>query len=43
MEMSNPAGSFGHDTDIDACILLLAGSGGVFQNSQIPYPNGGKR
>jgi NAD(P)-dependent dehydrogenase (short-subunit alcohol dehydrogenase family) len=35
MEMCNPAGRFGHDTDMDACILFLAGPRGVFLNSQI--------
>jgi NAD(P)-dependent dehydrogenase (short-subunit alcohol dehydrogenase family) len=42
MEASNPAGRFGHDTDMGACILFLAGPGGVFLNSQILYPDGGK-
>jgi hypothetical protein len=34
MEMSNPAGRFGHDTDMGACISFLAGPGSVFLNSQ---------
>lgn len=42
IEMSNPAGRFGHDADMGACILFLAGPGGVFLNSQILYPDGGK-
>jgi NAD(P)-dependent dehydrogenase (short-subunit alcohol dehydrogenase family) len=33
MEMSNPVGRFGHDTDMGTCILFLAGPGGVFLNS----------
>lgn len=42
VEMSNPAGRFGHDTDMGACVLFLAGAGGVFLNSQVLYPDGGK-
>jgi hypothetical protein len=38
---SNPAGRPGHDTDMGACILYLAGPGGVFLNGQIIYPDGG--
>ncbi len=34
MEMCNPASHFGHDTDMAACILFLAGSGSAFLNSQ---------
>lgn len=41
-EASNPAGRFGHDTDMGACILFLAGPGDVFLNSQIIYPDGGE-
>lgn len=41
MEMSNPAGRPGHDTDMAATILFLAGKGGVFYNDQILYPDGG--
>ncbi|KAL8780391.1 MAG: hypothetical protein Q9194_000954 [Teloschistes cf. exilis] len=37
-ESSNPAGS---DSDMAACILFLAGPGGVFLNSQVLYPDGG--
>ncbi|KAL3427617.1 hypothetical protein PVAG01_01126 [Phlyctema vagabunda] len=40
-EASNPAGRYGHDTDIAACLLFLAGPGGVFLNGQIIYPDGG--
>ena len=38
---SNPAGRPGHDTDMAACILFLAGPGGVFLNGQIIHPDGG--
>lgn len=38
---SNPAGRKGHDSDMAATILFLAGPGGVFYNSQILYPDGG--
>jgi len=41
MEMSNPAGRTGHDSDMAATILFLAGKGGVFYNEQILYPDGG--
>ncbi|MCJ1421413.1 hypothetical protein MMC32_007776 [Xylographa parallela] len=41
MEMSNPAGRTGQDSDMAACILFLAGPGGVFLNSQVLYPDGG--
>ncbi|KAH8200498.1 hypothetical protein TruAng_005328 [Truncatella angustata] len=41
MEMSNPAGRPGHDTDMGATILFLAGRGGLFYNGQILYPDGG--
>ncbi|KAK3647348.1 hypothetical protein LTR56_008180 [Elasticomyces elasticus] len=41
MEMSNPAGRTGHDSDMAATILFLAGKGGVFYNEQIMYPDGG--
>lgn len=43
MDMSNPAGRAGHDTDMGATILFLAGRGGLFYNGQILYPDGGKR
>lgn len=32
----------GHDTDMAACILWLAGPGGVFMNGQTIYLDGGK-
>jgi len=31
-EASNPAGRYGHSTDMGACILFLAGQSGVFLN-----------
>lgn len=34
-------GRVGHDSDIAACILFLAGPGGVFLNGQVLYPDGG--
>lgn len=40
---SNPARRFGQDTDMAATILFLAGKGGSFYNSQVLYPDGGKR
>lgn len=40
MESGNPAGRKGHDTDMGATILFLAGKGGVFYNEQIMYPDG---
>ncbi|KAL8911543.1 MAG: hypothetical protein Q9171_003307 [Xanthocarpia ochracea] len=40
-ESSNPAGRPGSDADMAACILFLAGPGGVFLNSQVLYPDGG--
>ncbi|MCJ1390546.1 hypothetical protein MMC18_003406 [Xylographa bjoerkii] len=43
MEMSNPAGRTGKDSDMAACILFLAGPGGVFLNSQVLYPDGGEK
>lgn len=42
MKMSNPSGRPGHDSDMAASILFLAGKGGVFYNEQILYPDGGK-
>jgi len=42
MQPSNPAGRTGQDTDMAATILFLAGSGGVFYNEQILYPDGGE-
>ena len=41
LKSSNPAGRKGHDTDMAATILFLAGKGGVFYNEQIMYPDGG--
>ncbi|KAL8885671.1 MAG: hypothetical protein Q9192_006607 [Flavoplaca navasiana] len=35
-ESSNPAGRPGSDSDMAACILFLAGPGGVFLNGQAP-------
>lgn len=35
MKSSNPAGRKGHDTDMAATILFLAGKGGVFYNEQL--------
>ncbi|PBP28134.1 putative Rhamnolipids biosynthesis 3-oxoacyl-reductase [Diplocarpon rosae] len=40
-EASNPAGRYGHDTDMGACVLFLAGPGGAFLNGQVIYPDGG--
>ncbi|KAL9637861.1 MAG: hypothetical protein Q9204_001708 [Flavoplaca sp. TL-2023a] len=40
-ESSNPAGRPGSDSDMAACILFLAGPGGVFLNGQVLYPDGG--
>jgi NAD(P)-dependent dehydrogenase (short-subunit alcohol dehydrogenase family) len=39
--MSNPAGRAGHDSDMAASVLFLAGPGGVFYNEQIICPDGG--
>lgn len=41
-EASNPAGRFGNDTDMGACVLFLAGPSGVFLNGQVVYPDGGE-
>lgn len=41
-EAGNPSGRFGHDSDMAATILFLAGKGGLFYNEQILYPDGGK-
>ncbi|KAF2085613.1 NAD(P)-binding protein [Saccharata proteae CBS 121410] len=41
MSSTNPAGRKGHDSDMAATILFLAGKGGVFYNEQIMYPDGG--
>jgi NAD(P)-dependent dehydrogenase (short-subunit alcohol dehydrogenase family) len=40
-ELSNPAGRPGNDADMAACVLYLAGPGGLFLNSQVIYPDGG--
>jgi NAD(P)-dependent dehydrogenase (short-subunit alcohol dehydrogenase family) len=37
---SNPAGRPGNDADMGACILFLAGPGGLFLSSQVIYPEG---
>ena len=42
MSMSNPAGRTGHDSDMAACILFLAGPGGLFFNAQVLYPDAGR-
>lgn len=34
-------GRTGHDSDMAACILFLAGPGGLFMNGQVLYPDGG--
>ena len=39
---TNPAGRSGHDYDMGATILFLAGKSGLFYNGQILYPDGGK-
>lgn len=43
MSMSNPAQRTGYDSDMAACILFLAGPGGLFMNAQILYPDGGEQ
>jgi len=40
-EASNPARRYGHDTDMGACLLFLAGPAGTFLNGQVIYPDGG--
>lgn len=40
-EASNPAGRYGHDSDMAATILFLAGPGGLFYNEQLLFPDGG--
>lgn len=42
MAMPNVAGRPGHETDMAATILLLAGRGGSFYYNQILYPDGGE-
>ena len=40
---SNPGkGRAGTDPDMAACILFLAGPGGLFLNAQVLYPDGGE-
>lgn len=41
-EASNSSGRSGHETDMGACILLLAGQAGTFLNEQVIYPDGGE-
>ncbi|KAK4634034.1 Short-chain dehydrogenase/reductase VdtF [Fulvia fulva] len=43
MNSQNPAGRKGHDSDMAATILFLAGRGGVWYNDQILYPDGVER
>ncbi|KKY26486.1 putative short chain dehydrogenase reductase [Phaeomoniella chlamydospora] len=40
-KLTNPAGRPGSDQDMAACILFLAGPGGLFLNGQVIYPDGG--
>lgn len=42
MQPSNPAKRFGHDSDMAATILFLAGHGGLFYNEQTLFPDGGE-
>ena len=42
MAMPNVAGRPGHETDMAATILLLAGRGGSFYYNQILHPDGGE-
>jgi NAD(P)-dependent dehydrogenase (short-subunit alcohol dehydrogenase family) len=39
---SNPSERYGTDFDMGACILYLAGPGGVFLNNQVIHPDGGE-
>lgn len=41
-QIGNPAGRGGHDSDMAATILFLAGPGGLFYNDQVMYPDGGE-
>jgi NAD(P)-dependent dehydrogenase (short-subunit alcohol dehydrogenase family) len=41
-EASNPSGRYGRDTDMGACVLLLAGPHSTFLNGQVVYPDGGE-
>ena len=43
MAMPNVAGRPGHETDMAATILLLAGRGGSYYYNQILHPDGGER
>jgi len=40
-QIGNPAGRPGHDSDMAASVLFLAGPGGLFYNHQVLYPDGG--
>jgi NAD(P)-dependent dehydrogenase (short-subunit alcohol dehydrogenase family) len=40
-QIGNPAGRGGHDSDMAATILMLAGNGGLFYNEQTMFPDGG--
>lgn len=40
-KIGNPAGRGGHDSDMAATILMLAGNGGLFYNEQTLMPDGG--
>jgi len=40
-QIQNPAGRGGHDSDMAATILMLAGPGGLFYNEQTMFPDGG--
>ena len=35
-------GRTGHDYDMAACLLFLAGPGGLFLKAQVLYPHGGQ-
>jgi hypothetical protein len=39
-QIQNPAGRGGHDSDMAATILMLAGPGGLFYNEQTMFPDG---
>jgi len=41
-KIGNPAGRGGHDSDMAATILMLAGNGGLFYNEQTMFPDGGE-
>ncbi|KAJ9623683.1 hypothetical protein H2203_005945 [Taxawa tesnikishii (nom. ined.)] len=41
MQPSNPAKRTGHDSDMAATVLFLAGPGGLFYNEQTLFPDGG--